>query len=342
MGHITQCPHCSTLFRVVADQLKLSQGWVRCGQCGQEFDAQAALVDMGALAATSRATPTVPLAADAPAPDADALPLAVDILLEDEGSPDSPAQAAPAPAIDPDGVQPGGVDLLLPTEDGVSPGPPAQPAAVTRPEEDLLPHEAEDTRDAPLPDADSHAPTPSVAMDAERVPDVSFVRQARRRAFWQQPSVRAALALAAVLLTVALTAQVLVQQRDRLAAAHPEWRPWLTALCEPLGCQVGAWRAIESVVIDSSALVRLRDNDYRFEVSLRNTSDLLLTVPALELSLTNHRDEVVIRRVILADEWSDPITQLPPQSAQTLTVQMALTTPEDLRMSGYRALVFYP
>jgi predicted Zn finger-like uncharacterized protein len=29
------------LFKVVADQLKLSQGWVRCGQCSEVFDAQA-------------------------------------------------------------------------------------------------------------------------------------------------------------------------------------------------------------------------------------------------------------------------------------------------------------
>src|SRR4029077_20460125 len=34
-----RCPHCRALFRVVADQLKLRGGLVRCGECRQVFDA---------------------------------------------------------------------------------------------------------------------------------------------------------------------------------------------------------------------------------------------------------------------------------------------------------------
>ena len=32
-------PHCATAFKVVADQLRISDGWVRCGQCKEVFDA---------------------------------------------------------------------------------------------------------------------------------------------------------------------------------------------------------------------------------------------------------------------------------------------------------------
>src|SRR6476620_10869997 len=39
MSLITRCPACGTMFKVVADQLKVSQGWVRCGQCAEVFDA---------------------------------------------------------------------------------------------------------------------------------------------------------------------------------------------------------------------------------------------------------------------------------------------------------------
>lgn len=35
---ITRCPACGTRFRVVPDQLRISQGWVRCGQCNEVFD----------------------------------------------------------------------------------------------------------------------------------------------------------------------------------------------------------------------------------------------------------------------------------------------------------------
>jgi len=43
MSLITQCPACSTMFKVVPDQLRISDGWVRCGQCDEVFDANANL-----------------------------------------------------------------------------------------------------------------------------------------------------------------------------------------------------------------------------------------------------------------------------------------------------------
>ncbi|MFY0665408.1 MAG: DUF3426 domain-containing protein [Natronospirillum sp.] len=37
--HITQCPHCSTAFRVTAEQLSVAKGAVRCGSCLKVFRA---------------------------------------------------------------------------------------------------------------------------------------------------------------------------------------------------------------------------------------------------------------------------------------------------------------
>ena len=39
MSQIARCPACATMFRVVAAQLTMAHGWVRCGQCGEVFDA---------------------------------------------------------------------------------------------------------------------------------------------------------------------------------------------------------------------------------------------------------------------------------------------------------------
>lgn len=44
MSQITRCPACATQFKVVPDQLRISEGWVRCGQCKQVFDAVAHLM----------------------------------------------------------------------------------------------------------------------------------------------------------------------------------------------------------------------------------------------------------------------------------------------------------
>lgn len=45
MRLITRCPACGTLFKVVPDQLRISEGWVRCGHCAEVFDATAHLND---------------------------------------------------------------------------------------------------------------------------------------------------------------------------------------------------------------------------------------------------------------------------------------------------------
>ena len=37
--HITHCPDCTTAFKVTPDQLKLANGWVRCGRCNTVFEA---------------------------------------------------------------------------------------------------------------------------------------------------------------------------------------------------------------------------------------------------------------------------------------------------------------
>jgi predicted Zn finger-like uncharacterized protein len=46
MNLATRCTACGTVFRVVQDQLKVSDGWVRCGRCGEVFNATEGLFDL--------------------------------------------------------------------------------------------------------------------------------------------------------------------------------------------------------------------------------------------------------------------------------------------------------
>jgi predicted Zn finger-like uncharacterized protein len=55
MSLITRCPACKTLFKVVPDQLRVSAGWVRCGQCDEIFDASAHLQSSRAEAEPAKA-----------------------------------------------------------------------------------------------------------------------------------------------------------------------------------------------------------------------------------------------------------------------------------------------
>jgi predicted Zn finger-like uncharacterized protein len=46
MSLATRCTACGTAFRVVQDQLKVSEGWVRCGRCSEVFNALEGLFDL--------------------------------------------------------------------------------------------------------------------------------------------------------------------------------------------------------------------------------------------------------------------------------------------------------
>ncbi|WP_286999406.1 zinc-ribbon domain-containing protein, partial [Comamonas sp. UBA7840] len=60
MSLITCCPSCGTKFRVVADQLRISEGWVRCGRCQEVFDATQALEEMPLTTAPMSASTVQP------------------------------------------------------------------------------------------------------------------------------------------------------------------------------------------------------------------------------------------------------------------------------------------
>jgi predicted Zn finger-like uncharacterized protein len=88
MALATKCPHCNTVFKVAADQLKLRGGIVRCGACKEVFDGNAALLHNAAppTAAPIKAQPSA-----APAPVAP-------VYAEEAANPAATAAAVPDPA----------------------------------------------------------------------------------------------------------------------------------------------------------------------------------------------------------------------------------------------------
>jgi predicted Zn finger-like uncharacterized protein len=114
MALATKCPHCGTVFKVAADQLKLRGGIVRCGKCSEIFDGNAALVDPEAALHRHLPASEADEPAPGPAPEEEEIPvytLDFDTTLEPLGiipkadsteeasEPESPA-AAPAPQLD--------------------------------------------------------------------------------------------------------------------------------------------------------------------------------------------------------------------------------------------------
>ncbi|MEN7528455.1 DUF3426 domain-containing protein [Cupriavidus sp. DL-D2] len=64
---VTRCPACRTAFRLVADQLRLRQGLVRCGQCDTVFDAREHLIEVPVRTPGAAPTPPSPTSPANPA-----------------------------------------------------------------------------------------------------------------------------------------------------------------------------------------------------------------------------------------------------------------------------------
>lgn len=337
MSLITRCTACGTMFKVVPDQLKMGEGWVRCGQCSEVFDAAAHLQSSAAEGGSPRPVdpPVAPRVETVEAaevedhfPDlpkarvaepSDLEPVAEPTALDAE-SPSLGHEETPPP-LEESGSQASG-------EEGQDPSP-------------LLLHTA--VHDEVL----DMEPLAQPALDAEGaavlpLPEVSFVRQAERKAFWRRPVVRGFLLLLCLLLLGLLGLQVAVQQRDEIAARVPQVRPALEALCRKLGCEVSARRHIESVVIDSSSFNKTRGEAYLLSLTLKNTAATALATPALELTLTDVQDQPVLRRVLQPADLGLG-AELPAHGEAAVALPIGLSGDVgSARVAGYRLLAFYP
>lgn len=365
MSLSTRCPACSTTFKVVPDQLKISEGWVRCGQCGEVFDAAAHLRPLG------EAFPEF-------APDAGLQALEGDIRTPEEAQFVEPPQVPPAidgsarPPSEPAAVwlrrSPAArVVLNGETLERPIPEPDFEGEADEADDADEEAEEAEEDGDVPsallLQTADNDEPQQSLYQPAFVPPapvagtlearaevgdaaatlrELDFVRVAERRAFWQQPLVILASLLVCGLLVSALLLQFLRAERDRLAAHLPGLRPALVSLCVPLRCEVLPLQRIDAVVIDASSFNKARGELFQFDVEVRNTAPVPLAMPALELTLTDTQDQPLVRRVLLPADLRAP-AELGASGAWSGSLPVSLQAPVSAdRVAGYRVLAFYP
>lgn len=345
MSLATRCTACDTVFRVVQDQLKVSEGWVRCGRCGEVFNALEGLFDLepdSTPQAAAEAPPEPPqtdlvLADEAPAPPAT---VGEPTALTETASPvDTPtALTVPAPRID----EPAPPDSRPADFDDT---PAARVAARDRADFADAQFSSALLAEAGIDSADDMVSTPADTADAPTAtpPPVAapeFLRQAERQARWNRPRAVAALALLCLLLGLALTLQAAVHFRDLLATLAPQARPVLQALCEVAGCRVEPLRRIEDIAIDSSALTSAPNGSaVRLSVVLRNRGALPLAIPSIELTLTDPAGQMLVRRALSPADFGVAGATLAAASESPL--QLVMTT-SGRRASGYTVEPFYP
>lgn len=373
MSLATRCTACGTVFRVVQDQLKVSEGWVRCGRCGEVFNALEGLFDLERSTAPQLATRSaspesggtgtsvsgqVPLDA-APAP----LVRPLDADQDDDGAaPQTRATAAGSPDSE--------VDLLLePAEEHEStPGELFDALIESRPSLFGLdsagsqpPSTADKESTGGFADARFHtqsstvgdtsggdgestsaAPETALAGPAreEAPPTAAFLRDAERAARWQHPATRATLALIALALASALVAQVALHFRDRLVAGFPALAGPVQRLCLAAGCSIGPPLQIDAVRVESSGLTESANGGgYRLSLTLRNRARHAVATPSIDLKLTDSNGQLVARRVIDPREFGANSTTLAPSTDTTLQASLSAG---DARIAGYAVELFYP
>lgn len=151
-----------------------------------------------------------------------------------------------------------------------------------------------------------------------------------------------ALAVVVTLLAAAvLLGQVLVFQRDKLVAMNRSVSPLFYSVCQILGCQVDWPKEPDKVAIDNTNFKQLGDDQFSFTLSVKNQAAYFLATPALELTLTNDEEGDVVRKVWLAQEIDLP-EALKPMRTQTVEMVFSVQEPLAGKISGFRALLFYP
>jgi predicted Zn finger-like uncharacterized protein len=145
-------------------------------------------------------------------------------------------------------------------------------------------------------------------------------------------------ALATVGLACALMLQLVFVQRSAIVSHWPDLGPGLERACSWVGCHIAALRDPEALVIESSAIVQ-RDNDHVLSWTLRNTSSRTLGLTAMEISLLDAKDQVLVRRVVQVSEWGGPESLAP---GEVDAAQLTVRIDPAMTVSGYRLLSFYP
>lgn len=355
MSLATRCPACGTVFRVVPDQLKVSEGWVRCGRCTEVFDGAQQLFELdsaGPAAGTPPAPGAVPSAAGpqsspaltpeaahealTAAPAAAAVPREEPIESHASVLAETPLEAAtPLAAETPDAgtAEPAAEISCEPSDDAPDQAPDEAlaetPAEPSDPQYIAMPSHADASAETPSPPGNAGAATPQ------------FVRRADRAARWQHPRRRALLAAAAMLLTSTLAAQLALHYRDALAATWPATRPLLQAGCSLAGCRIEAPRQMQSLAVDGSSLARLPDSAlYRLSLVVHNKASTPVRMPAVELTMTDAQGRIVARRVLSAAELGQAVEQLP--AGGELVLQTMLDLGSASVAGGYSVELFYP
>jgi predicted Zn finger-like uncharacterized protein len=351
---LTRCPECATVFRVTPDQLKARQGRVRCGRCHRVFNAIDALIENVPATLASSPEPEAPGVENR-------LDQAPTLDLEELSEAAAPSDVA----TDIDAVSPSASGQTQRLEDDSVPPPVAGIAETPDSEAEAIAIEAPDmTSDeepskvteallanvdgAPQNDETSISesalltdPLVAEASSVESLPPLEpLLQEPPRKVLAQSWSW---FALSGLLLALAVW-QVALFYRVNLAIQFPPLRPVFASVCDTIGCDMPLPRRIDLVSIEASDLNpdAPREGRLRLTAMLKNRADFAQEYPYLELTLTDTKDQPLLRRALAPSEYlAAPPLASGFSAGGELSVALTIEA-GGVPATGYRLYVFYP
>ncbi len=192
-----------------------------------------------------------------------------------------------------------------------------------------------------------HPPRAADASD-DAVTEIAY----EERFAWADPKRKrrswgALYATAIPLLLLLLIAQTVLHYRDAVAAYWPAAKPALARLCDAAGCAIRPLRdvAMNYLSIESSDLQA--DPAHRglliLTASVRSHAAWALAYPYLELTLTDAKDDVVVRRALAPADYAGGTADVGSGIAPNGEVAIKLFIDASATVqAGYRLYMFYP
>lgn len=329
----TRCPRCMTTFRVADAQLRQADGWVRCGRCNEVFKALESMVDLGrsptpALPARVTTAPSAPSTSH-PAPPSPVQRQGLRARLA--------AQAGPSATTQPDAHTPTAF-----ADRSVAPSAPpgSQPDAAPASKGDTLgnPPQAP-PRDALSVTETATAPPQPVASPSSQDMPLPFSRRMHRPARSMSDEARLAWGAVAGFAGLGLAMQMLVAWHDPIGQRVPVLRPLVEVVCVIAECRIEPPRRLAQLSVESSEFHHLAGSIYRLTTRLRNRDGVALSVPSVDLSMTDASGQLVARKVLQPGDLGSRSRSI--GAGQELTLQAVLDT-GPRGVAGYTIELFYP
>lgn len=322
MSGITACPQCQTRFRVTTEQLQARSGEVRCGRCSHIFNA---------YQTWEEEAPEKPVA---PTPETQSEEPQAEPHIGSEEEIHIEIPAMPTPTDLGEIHDAGGYELDIHLE----PADPLEEPAPDTPVPEPAPESAGEAMAEPEAKQEPGVRVVRVQPSPEREP-ARATPSAPKYAPPPRPPLVWPLVVLNLMLAVFLLGQGAYFFRDWIVAQYPATGDVMASACEVMQCQIGLLKDLDLLGIESSDLHSDPDRSSLVTLTsmVRNRAPHIQAFPSLELTLTNARDEVLVRRLFAPGEYLPPATKIDQgiPAKSEVAVKLLLDMGE-VKADGYR------